>query len=219
LRNPLAPIVNAIEIMRLAENNPLQIDRSRRMIERQVSQLVRLIDDLLDVSRIARDKLRLETSSLIFAELIAEATETATPVFAKAGVRLNLKPNPALAGLSIRGDRVRLLQILTNLLNNAAKYTRANGNVYLEYEKIDDWLRIRVRDTGVGIPPDQIASVFDLFAQIDQSLNRSQGGLGIGLALVKRLVEMHGGTVAVSSEGEGMGAEFTVTLPLNPPRA
>ena len=214
LRNPLAPIVNAVEILSLAVNNPVQLDKSRRMIERQVFQLVRLIDDLLDVSRIARDKLRLELESVNFADTVAEAVEIAMPVFARGGVHFHYAPDPKLSGLSIRGDRVRLIQILTNLFNNAAKYTHAGGHVYLEYERVDDWLRVHIRDTGVGIPPEQIAGVFELFAQIDETLNRSQGGLGIGLALVKRLVEMHGGTVTVSSDGQGRGADFTLTLPL-----
>jgi signal transduction histidine kinase len=211
LRNPLAPIRNALEIMRMAADNPPAVEKSRAMVERQVKQLVRLIDDLLDASRMTRDKLRVDLDPLDLADPIGVAVESGQPLLDRAGVRfeLHLPPGP----VTVRGDRVRLTQLLTNLLTNAAKYTESGGTVTLTVEKADAHVRVRVRDTGVGIPPELLPRVFDLFTQVDRTLNRSQGGLGIGLALARRLARMHGGELTAASDGPGKGSEFVVTLP------
>jgi signal transduction histidine kinase len=211
LRNPLAPIRNALEIMRLSNGDPAAITRSREMMERQVGQMVRLIDDLLDVSRITRSKLQLVTETVDLNGVVEAAIEMSRPQIEKAGLQLSVSlPSKPI---KIIGDRVRLAQVLTNLLNNAAKYTESGGAVTLTVAQSDAQAVISVRDTGVGIPSDMLPRVFELFTQVNRSLNRSQGGLGIGLALVRRLVEMHGGTVEVHSKGLGFGAEFVVRLP------
>jgi signal transduction histidine kinase len=211
LRNPLAPIRNALEIMRLADGDMAAIERSRAVMERQVGQMVRLIDDLLDVSRITRGKLQLVTETVDLKAVVEAAVEMSRPQIEKAGLRLSVsvpkKP------LWVTGDRVRLAQVLSNLLNNAAKYTESGGKVFLTAGQFDAQAEVRVRDTGVGIPPEMLPRVFELFTQVNRSLNRSQGGLGIGLALVRRLMEMHGGTVEAHSPGLGKGAEFVMRLP------
>lgn len=211
LRNPLAPIRNALEIMRLTGHDAESVERSRAMLERQVGQMVRLIDDLLDVSRITTGKLRVQPEATSLGAVIEAAVEISRPALEKAGLRFTLTLPPAPVPLV--GDRVRLAQVFSNLLNNAAKYTPEGGAVALVAEAADRAVEVRVRDTGVGIPADVLPKVFDLFTQVDRSLNRSQGGLGIGLALVYRLVELHGGAVSVRSDGPGRGAEFTVRLP------
>ena len=233
LRNPLAPIRNALEIMRLASGNPKAIEQARVMTERQVAQMVRLIDDLLDVSRISRSKLRLELEDLFLGEVIESALEISRPLIAKAGLTLLVKlpkvPVP------LEGDRVRLAQVFSNILNNAAKYTEPGGSITVIASVEENGVTgikagsspghpvtlppcqlvtVRVRDTGVGIPIEMVPRLFELFTQVDRSLNRSQGGLGIGLALVRRLAEMHGGTVEASSDGLGKGSEFVVRLPM-----
>jgi signal transduction histidine kinase len=211
LRNPLAPIRNALEILRLADEPSDTVSRQRERLERQVAQLVRLVDDLLDVSRITTGKLRLNPEPLTIQEVVEAALEMSRPQIEKARhtLKTEIPPEP----IAIIGDRVRLTQVLTNLLNNSAKFTEPGGNIKLTVTRLDGQAEISVADTGVGIPADVLPVVFALFTQVDRSLNRSQGGLGIGLALVRRLVEMHEGTVAVDSEGPGKGATFTVTLP------
>jgi signal transduction histidine kinase len=211
LRNPLAPIRNALEIMRLAEGDPEAFNRSRAVMERQVGQMIRLIDDLLDVSRITRGKLQLVTETVDLKAVVEAAVEMSRPQIEKAGHQLSV--SLPTTPLWVTGDRVRLAQVLSNLLNNAAKYTESGGSVLLEAGQSDARVVVRVRDTGIGIPPDMLPGLFDLFTQVNRSLNRSQGGLGIGLALVRRLVEMHGGTVEAHSAGLGQGAEFVVRLP------
>ncbi|HEX4608790.1 MAG TPA: hybrid sensor histidine kinase/response regulator [Urbifossiella sp.] len=214
LRNPLAPIRNALEIMRLTANDPEAVERSRAMLERQVGQMVRLIDDLLDVSRITTGKLRVQSEPTTLGAVIEAAVEISRPALDKAGVKFSLDLPPDQ--LPLNGDRVRLAQVFSNLLNNAAKYTPEGGAVSLTVARDGTEAVVRVRDTGVGIPADVLPRVFDLFTQVDRSLNRSQGGLGIGLALVHRLVHLHNGSVAAHSDGPGAGAEFTVRLPLTP---
>jgi signal transduction histidine kinase len=218
LRNPLAPIRNALEIMRLASGNPDAQERARAMMERQVGQMVRLIDDLLDVSRITTGKLRLTPEPLLLDQVLGAAVEISGPLLERAGLRFHLQlPD---SPVKLHGDRVRLTQVFSNLLNNAAKYTPEGGMVSLTAEKDGSQAVVRVQDTGVGIPKELLPRVFVLFSQVDRTLNRSQGGLGIGLALVQRLVELHGGSVAVHSEGPGKGAEFIVRLPVaGSPRA
>jgi signal transduction histidine kinase len=212
LRNPLAPIRNALEIMRLASEKPESVNKARGMMERQVAQMVRLIDDLLDVSRITRGKLQLVTERVELSAIIESAVEISRPQIEKAELKLSVTGPGREVWLT--ADRVRLAQVLSNLLNNAAKYTEPGGQVSLVAEYRDSEAVIRVRDTGIGIPPDLLPRVFELFTQVDRSLNRSQGGLGIGLALVRRLVEMHGGRVAAHSDGPGRGAEFVVRIPV-----
>ncbi|OWK43517.1 hybrid sensor histidine kinase/response regulator [Fimbriiglobus ruber] len=217
LRNPLAPIRNALEIMRLAAGNLSGIEQSRQIIDRQVRQMVRLIDDLLDVSRITRGKVQLNLEPVPVPSILDAALETSRPQLEKAGLKI-VSPQPAKT-VWVKGDRVRLAQVFSNLLNNAAKYTEPGGTVTVEHFQEGDWAVIVVRDTGVGIPPDALPHVFDLFTQVDRTLNRAGGGLGIGLAIVRRLVEMHQGQVSVTSPGVGHGTEFTVRMPaIEPPR-
>ena len=212
LRNPLAPIRNALEIMRLTMRNPAAIGKAREMVERQIATLVRLIDDLLDVSRFTRDHLKLHLEVIDLAEPMRLAIETAQPPMDRSGVVFT--PVLPVERIAVNGDSVRLAQLFTNLLSNAAKYTMPGGKVSLTLEKIASQAIIRVTDTGAGIPPEFLPKVFDLFTQVDRKLNRPQSGLGIGLAFAKRLAELHGGTVTAKSEGLGRGAEFTVALPL-----
>jgi signal transduction histidine kinase len=212
LRNPLAPIRNALEIMRLASDRPESVNKARGMMERQVTQMVRLIDDLLDVSRITRGKLQLVTERVELGAIIESAVEISRPQIEKAELTLSVTGPGHEVWLT--ADRVRLAQVLSNLLNNAAKYTEPGGKVFLVAEQTGSEATIRVRDTGIGIPPELLPRVFELFTQVDRSLNRSQGGLGIGLALVRRLMEMHGGRVTALSEGPGRGAEFVVRIPV-----
>lgn len=212
LRNPLAPLRNALEIMRLAADNPTAVEAARGMMERQLRHMVRLINDLLDASRITRDKLRIDLAIIDLREPLQSAVETARPLMDEAGVTFTLKlPDTPLP---VNGDHVRLAQLFANLLTNAAKYTERGGQASLTAVADGPVAVVRVIDSGVGLPPQVLSRVFDLFTQVDRSLNRSQGGLGIGLALVKRLTEMHGGTVSAHSDGIGKGAAFEVRLPL-----
>jgi len=211
LRNPLAPIRNALEIMRLSGGAPAAVEQARQILDRQVRQMVRLIDDLLDISRITRGKLQLTAERVLLGAVLEAAVELSAPLIERAGVTLAV--NTPRDQVWVVGDRVRLAQVFSNLLNNAAKYTEPGGRVELAASRAGTWVVVRVTDTGVGIPPDVLPHVFDLFTQVDRTLNRSQGGLGIGLALVKRLVEMHGGTVSAASQGVGKGATFEVRIP------
>lgn len=215
LRNPLAPIRNALEILRLTEENPEAGRTARALIERQVAHLVKLIDDLLDVARISSDKVRLHHERVDLAEVVESALEQSRPALDKAGqtlaVELPRKP------VRLFADRLRVAQILTNILHNAAKYSEPGGVVELTARRSGDNVEIRVRDRGLGIPPNMLPHIFEPFTQVDRTLNRAQGGLGIGLSLVRRLVEAHGGQVAATSDGPGRGSEFVVTLPCHPP--
>jgi PAS domain S-box-containing protein len=212
LRNPLAPIRNALEILKL-EGVPAEArGQARELIGRQVQHLVRLVDDLLDVSRIMQGKIELRHERIPLAAVVERAIETAQPTIDARGHRLVVS-QPA-DPVFIHGDLIRLAQVLSNLLVNAAKYTPQAGEIRLAASTGHDQLRIRVKDTGIGMPPELLPKVFDFFVQGSRSLERSQGGLGIGLTLVKRLVEMHGGTVAAHSAGAGKGSELIVDLPL-----
>ena len=212
LRNPLAPIRNAVQLLRMRGAHDPEINAVRDMIDRQVQQLVRLVDDLLDISRITRGKIRLQTEPLDISTAVARAGETTRPLIDSRRHELTvaLPPEPVL----VMADPVRLAQVLGNLLNNAAKYTEEGGKIWLTATREGGELVLRVRDTGIGIPPDMLSSVFELFTQVENSLDRSQGGLGIGLTLVRRLVEMHGGRVQVYSAGANQGSEFTVRMPV-----
>jgi signal transduction histidine kinase/DNA-binding response OmpR family regulator len=211
LRNPLAPIRNAVEILRMLDIPDPNIRWANDVIARQVEHLVRLVDDLLDISRITGGKIQLRKEPVDVAVPVARAVETSRPLLdaRRHELKVTLPPQP----LRVEADLVRLAQVLANLLNNAAKYTEEGGQIALEVAQAGDQAVFRVRDNGIGIAPEIISSVFDLFTQIDRSLNRAQGGLGVGLTLVRQLVEMHGGTVEAHSDGPNRGSEFVVRLP------
>jgi signal transduction histidine kinase/DNA-binding response OmpR family regulator len=211
LRNPLAPISNAVHILRLGEDDPSKIAWARELIARQLKQLVRLVDDLLDVSRITRGKIELKIETVDVQQVVAAAIETSRPNIDVQHHTLSLQL--PVEPLALRGDFTRVAQILSNLVNNAAKYTPKGGRISLSAAREGDEVVFRVRDSGVGIPPEFLASIFDPFTQVDRTLARTHGGLGIGLTLVRRLVEMQHGRVAVRSEGRNRGSEFTVRLP------
>jgi signal transduction histidine kinase len=213
LRNPLAPIRNALEIMKLAGQNPAALDRPRQVVERQTAHMVRLIDDLLDASRISRNNLRINLEPIDLREPLKIAIETSEPQILQAG--LELKVEIPDGELPVSGDLVRLCQLFTNLLTNAAKYTERDGNILLAVEKACSTVVVRVKDTGVGIAEEMLPEIFNMFSQVNETINRSRGGMGIGLALVKRLAELHGGTVHAHSDGLGKGSEFVVSLPLS----
>jgi signal transduction histidine kinase/FixJ family two-component response regulator len=209
LRNPLAPILTALQLVRLRGND--NIGREVEVIERQAQHLVRLVDDLLDVSRIARGKVTLSKESVEIADVIAAAIETASPIIESG--RHRLITDVPKHGLVVDVDRVRMAQVIANLLTNAAKYTPTGGRIIVSATREDTDVVIRVEDSGTGIAQELLPNVFDLFVQARQTLARSQGGLGLGLTIVKSLVAVHGGTVLAESEGLGRGSSFTVRLP------
>ena len=212
LRNPLVPIRNALEIMRLSGNKPDVVESSRTMIDRQIKQMVRLIDDLLDVARVSRGTIQLKRERVAVSRVITSALESCRPVIDRAGHRLTMSvPKEPII---LDGDPTRLAQVLANLLDNAAKYTEPEGSVSLSVTTDDNNVVVRVKDNGVGISTDMLPRVFDIFTQVGSSCDGTQHGLGIGLSLVKTLVQLHGGTVEADSAGLGKGSEFTVRLPL-----
>ena len=208
LRNPLSPIVTALQLMRLKD----QSSREQDIIERQVASLMRLVDDLLDVSRITQGKIELRKTRIELAEVAARAIEMASPMLEKKQQRLSVDI-PA-RGCIVDVDPSRLAQVLANLLTNASKYSDANTQIVFTAGREDGHVRISVCDHGIGISAEMLPVVFDLFVQNRQSIARSQGGLGLGLAIVRSLVALHGGTVTAHSQGEGKGSEFAVQLPL-----
>ncbi|MFD0738496.1 PAS domain S-box protein [Lysobacter koreensis] len=214
LRNPLAPISNALQVWPLVEQKPEEARRLREMMGRQVKQMVRLIDDLLDVSRITRGKIELRNERLDLAQAVEAAIEAQQPFIDANRHELTvvLPPVPIV----VDADAGRLVQVFGNLLHNAAQYTRPGGHVWVTLQRDSDTAVVSVRDNGSGIPSEMLGGVFEMFTQVDQSLGRSHGGLGIGLALVKSLVELHGGRVEATSEGPGRGCEFVVRLPVAP---
>jgi signal transduction histidine kinase len=212
LRNPLAPIRNALELMRLKCPDEPELTWARNAVERQVAHMTRLVDGLLDVSRITRGKIPLTLEPVRLAEMVAHAVETSRPLIESRRHRLELSA-PADAG-TVEGDFTRLAQVLSNLLNNAAKYTEEGGLIRLSVERAGDEVLLRVADNGAGIPAEMLPHIFDLFTQVDATLERSQGGLGVGLTLVRSVVQMHGGSVMAFSAGRGRGSEFVVRLPL-----
>ena len=212
LRNPLAPIRNALQILKMPRVDAATAERSRDMMERQVHHLVRLVDDLLDVSRVMRGKIELRRERVELATVVARAVETVQPLVDAQGHQLSVRLPPE--SLPLDADPVRLAQVVGNLLTNAAKYTEPDGRIWLTAERDGDVAVLRVRDTGIGIAPDMLPRIFELFVQVDHASTKAQGGLGIGLTLVKNLVEMHGGTVEARSDGLGKGSEFVVRLPL-----
>ncbi len=211
LRNPLSAIHNAAQLARRPDVPQDRLEWTRDVIANQVRHLARLVDDLLDVSRITRGKIRLQPEPLDLAGVIARAVETSRPAIEEKGhaLTVDLGPGP----LPILADGTRLEQVFVNLLANAAKYTGAGGRISLTAAREGDELAVRVRDDGVGIGPEMLPRVFDLFAQVDRSLDRSEGGLGIGLTIARRLVELHGGSIDATSAGPGRGSEFTVRIP------
>ncbi|MGH8295852.1 MAG: response regulator [Steroidobacteraceae bacterium] len=212
LRNPLAPIHNAVELMRLKPLGDPQLNWARDVIARQLTSLTRLVDDLLDVSRITRGKINLTRQAVELEALVSRAVETVHPLLEEQGHELTVElPEP---GVRIFGDPTRLTQAIANVLGNAAKYTDTGGAISLAAAVREKVVEIRIRDNGIGIRPELLPHVFELFTQLDRNEGRTQGGLGIGLALVQRLVQMHGGEVRASSEGPGKGAEFLIRLPL-----
>ena len=212
LRNPLAALRNMLEVLKRAERDPAMTARAREVMDRQLRQLVRLVDDLLDVNRINRGKLELRLTSLTLDSVLQHAIEACRPALEQHGHRLRLvQPD---AQITLQGDAERLTQVFGNLLSNAAKYTPPGGDIELFVDPGQDSVDVTVRDNGSGIPPDQLDRIFEMFTQVDRTLERAQGGLGIGLMLVKRLVQMHGGTVHAHSEGQGKGSTFVVRLPV-----
>jgi signal transduction histidine kinase len=211
LRNPLAPIVNALHLIR---TNPSarQLGWSQEVIERQLAHLSRLVDDLLDVSRITRGKIALSPEPVEVATLVERAVETIHPLLQEREhiFTVGAPDRP----LRVNGDPLRLTQALGNVLGNAAKYTDRGGHIWLDVTEHGAEVEIRVRDDGIGIPAERLPLIFDLFTQLDRQADHPQSGLGIGLALVRRLLEMHGGSVSASSEGAGRGSQFVIRLPL-----
>jgi len=212
LRNPLAPLRNSLHILQLTACNDPVIERLCETMERQVNQLVRLVDDLLEVSRITRGKIELRKETVELAGIARNAIETSRPLIDAAGLQLaiSLPQDPIL----LNGDPVRLGQIFANLLNNAAKYTDEGGQIWFTARRENEEVVVSVRDTGIGIPHDVLPKVFDMFMQVDRTTDRSQGGLGIGLTLVRSLAQLHEGSVSAHSAGPGRGSEFSVRLPI-----
>ena len=210
LRNPLAPVRTGLEVLKRAPASPAA-SRAREMMDRQVGHMVRLIDDLLDVSRITLGKVNLQRERLTLRAVIEAAIETSRPAID--GAHHKLQVSIPEEPIWVDADRTRLAQILDNLLNNAAKYTPGGGEIEVLAGREGDTAFVRVKDNGIGIAPESIPEAFELFSQLNRRQERHQGGLGIGLALVKKLVDMHGGSIAAESEGSGRGSAFTVRLP------
>jgi CheY-like chemotaxis protein len=212
LRNPLAPIRNALDLMRVHSKGDSTQEWARNVIDRQLTQLTRLVDDLLDVGRITSGKIALHKEPVELNAVVQRAIEATHPLAAASKhtleVRLSAEP------LSVDGDLTRLSQAVLNLLTNAIKYTPAGGRIEVDVAREGDSAVVRVKDSGIGISAELIPSIFDLFVQGERSLDRSEGGLGIGLTLVKRLVSLHGGTVSAHSDGPGRGSEFAIRLPV-----
>jgi CheY-like chemotaxis protein/two-component sensor histidine kinase len=214
LRNPLAPIRNASELLERALPPGSELRPSVGILQRQVTQLSRLVDDLLDVARITQGRIELHRDAIDLASILDQAIESVEPLMQQRAHQLRLSGEPA--GVFVQGDRARLVQCVGNLLNNAAKYTEPGGHIGLNVCADAERVTIRVTDDGMGISAELLPQVFDFFVQGDRSLDRSQGGLGIGLSVVQRLIEMHGGRVTAHSDGVGCGATFELSLPLAP---
>lgn len=213
LRNPLPAIRNALEIMRLSENNPETLERCRGMIERQLNQIIHLVDDLLDISRLTRGKINLRLEAVELTAIVDIAIETSRPVIEAAQHTLTLLlPEEKIY---FEGDSTRLSQVIVNLLNNAAKYTNPKGEIVFSARKEDEQIILQVADNGMGIPPEMLQNIFQMFNQLPRSENFGQGGLGIGLAIVQGIVKLHHGTVEAQSAGIGKGSVFIVRIPVH----
>ena len=212
LRNPLAPIVNALELIKLAAGNARVIEPALALMERQVNHMVRLVDDLLDLDRIGRGRVELRKERIELATVVQSAVEASHPIIEvhSHALTVTLPHEPTV----LIADPIRLAQIISNLLNNAAKYTEPGGHIWLTVERRGGDALVSVRDTGIGIAAEHLSTIFEMFSQVAPALERSQGGLGIGLALVRGLVELHGGSIEARSGGIGKGSEFIVRLPL-----
>jgi signal transduction histidine kinase/CheY-like chemotaxis protein len=214
LRNPLAPALTAVHLMKL--RGAADTTRERDVIERQIRHMARLVDDLLDVSRLRRGAIELRRERFEIADAVARAVEMMSPVFAEKQHRLEVD---VPVGLQIDADRIRIAQVLSNLLSNAAKYSESGAHILLRVREADGHVIIECRDTGIGMPPDLVPRVFDLFVQGQRGLDRRQGGLGLGLTVARTLVELHGGTIEARSDGTGQGSTFVVRLPAAPTAA
>jgi CheY-like chemotaxis protein/nitrogen-specific signal transduction histidine kinase len=212
LRNPLAPIRHAAQVLAAPQLSFQQLQWAQQVITRQATQMARLLDDLLDVARIARGKIALTRSRVLLKDIVDAAVETSRPLLDAKHHRLCVKLLDVT--VSLNADSLRLAQALSNLLNNAAKYTDPGGDITVTAYIADETLHLAVKDTGVGIAADALSGIFAMFAQVEGSVGHSEGGLGIGLALVKGLVELHGGTISAHSAGAGQGSEFTIRLPI-----
>jgi two-component system, sensor histidine kinase len=212
LRNPLAPLSNGLTLLRLAGNDPAIAKNARDIMERQLAQMVRLVDDLIDVSRISTGRLAIKKERIELQAVVRNAVEIVAPFIEKRGhaLQIDLPTQPVW----IDADPTRLAQVFSNLLNNAAKYTDQGGNIAFQAELEEVSVVVRVMDNGIGIPAEMLATVFDMFTQVDKSLERSQAGLGVGLTLARRLAELHGGTLEAHSGGQGQGSCFAIRLPL-----
>jgi signal transduction histidine kinase len=212
LRNLLAPIRNGLQLMRLAADDSDTVERARTIMERQVMQLMRLVDDLVDVSRISRGKIELRREHVPLAAAVDMAVETGRPLIERMNhtLTVTLPEAPVI----VDADLTRLTQVFLNLLNNAAKYTDRGGHIRLTAKRQESNVVVSIRDSGIGIAADQLPGIFEMFSQVDRSPEKSQGGLGIGLTVVKQLLELHGGAIEANSEGLGKGSEFVVRLPI-----
>jgi PAS domain S-box-containing protein len=213
LRGPLAPLRNGLQLLKRTDINPEQFRQMRDAMERQLGQLVRLVNDLIDASRITRNKIDLRTGPVDLAAVIQQSIETCQPIAdaARHQVSATLPPMP----IYVKADPARLTQVFSNILHNACKYTEPGGRIAITAQLAGDEAIVQIKDTGFGIPSSKLTSIFEMFTQVDRTLERSQGGLGIGLSLVKRLVEMHGGSVEAFSDGPGHGSEFVIRLPVS----
>jgi signal transduction histidine kinase len=214
LRNPLAPLLAGLQLLKMAQRDDAAAGRAIAVMERQIRHLIRLVDDLLEVSRITTGHIDVRREPVDLSFIIRSAVDTSRPAieFGRHELRLHLPQEP----VTVSGDPVRLTQVFANILTNAAKYTNPGGRITVMMFRDGGRARVAVRDNGIGIPPDRLSAVFDMFTQVDRSSRRLQGGLGIGLTLVRSLVEMHGGQVSAKSDGPGTGSEFIVELPALP---
>lgn len=210
LRGPLAPLSNMLQVLKHADHDAALLARARETMERQLGQLVRLVDDLLDINRISQGKIQLKRQRVELATVVERAVEACAPFVEARHHRLHVAlPNHTVM---LDADPARLAQVFGNLINNACKYMDPGGDIWLTAIHTDGDVQIRVRDSGLGIPADRLDGIFEMFSQVEDTLKRAQGGLGIGLSLVRQLVEMHGGTVQAYSDGPGRGSEFVIRL-------
>ena len=208
----MAPIRNAVKVMKQLGSDDPDLCWARDVVDHQIRQMAQLVDDLLEISRVTGGKVRLQKEAIDIATIVAFAIETSRPALDAHNHRLSIALPPD--AVYVNADSIRMAQVLSNLLNNAAKYTKPGGQIRLSAASEGPEVFFRVRDNGIGIPPEMLSGIFDLFAQVDHSLDHSQGGLGLGLTLVRSLVEMHGGSVQALSEGLNRGSEFVVRLPI-----